>query len=86
MPARTKAAKASKSAQLRLSEKLDQKAAIALAEDLRERRGADLGLDASATIHIGTLAIQTIISAARSWATDGHSLSSSTSAIPASTS
>jgi chemotaxis protein CheX len=69
-----KAAKTSKPAQLRLSEKLDQKAAIALADELRERRGADLGLDAGATSHVGTLAIQTIIAAARSWARDGHSL------------
>ena len=75
MPARTgKAAKAAKPVRLRLAHKLDQKAAIALAEDLRERRGADLGLDASATTHIGTLATQTILAAARSWARDGHSL------------
>ena len=75
MPARAgKAATASKAARLRLPEKLDQKAAISLADDLRGRRGADLGLDAGDTIHIGTLAVQTILSAARSWVSDGHSL------------
>ena len=35
---------------------------------------ARLGLDAAATTHVGTLAIQTILAAARSWARDGHSL------------
>lgn len=75
MPARmVKAATGSKPARIRLSERLDQKAAIALARDLRERRGVDLGLDLSATTHVGTLAIQTILAAARSWARDGRSL------------
>lgn len=75
MPARTgRAATASKTVRLQLSAKLDQKAAIALADELRELRGSDLCLDAQATTHIGTLAIQTFIAAARSWADDGHSL------------
>jgi chemotaxis protein CheX len=75
MPARTgQAAKALAPAQLKLSQKLDQKAAFALADELRARRGADLGLDASATTHIGTLAIQVILAGARSWARDSRSL------------
>ena len=74
MPARTGGGKAPKAAQLRLAPKLDQKAAIALAEDLRARRGADLGLDAGDTTHVGTLAVQVILAAARSWSGDGHAL------------
>jgi chemotaxis protein CheX len=75
MPARKRElAKASKGAHLSLPPKLDQKAAIALADDLRARRGADLGLDAGATTHVGTLAVQTILAAARSWSADGHRL------------
>lgn len=74
MPASTGKAKGPKSAQLRLPAKLDQKSAIALADDLRARRGADLGLDARETTHFGTLAVQTVLSAARSWASDGRKL------------
>lgn len=74
MPARTGKANESESARLRLPAKLDQKAAIALADDLRARRGGDLGLDAGETRHIGTLAVQALLSAARTWASDGHTL------------
>ena len=74
MPVSTGKAKEAKTAQFRLPAKLDQKAAIALADDLRARRGADLGLDAGETTHFGTLAVQAMVSAARSWASDGHKL------------
>jgi chemotaxis protein CheX len=75
MPASKGKAKEPKTAQLRLPPKLDQKAAIALVEDLRARRGADLGLNAADTAHLGTLAVQAVLSAARTWAADGHRLS-----------
>ncbi len=76
MPAsKVPAAKTPKTKHLRLAAKLDQNATIDLVRALRERRGADLGLDASDTTHFGTLAVQAIISAARTWANDGHKLS-----------
>ncbi|MBM9594386.1 STAS domain-containing protein [Roseitranquillus sediminis] len=59
---------------LSLAVKLDQKAAIALADELRGQRGADLDLDAAASRHIGSLAVQVIVSAARTWAASGHAL------------
>jgi chemotaxis protein CheX len=68
------ASKAQRTSHLRLARKLDQNATIALIEDLRARRGSDLGLDASDTTHIGSLALQTIVAAAASWARDGHRL------------
>ncbi len=64
----------SKAKKIRLASKLDQNATIELVRQLRECRGADLGLDASGTTHIGTLAVQAILSAARSWAKDGRKL------------
>ncbi len=60
---------------LALAPKLDLKGATALAEDLRKRRGSDLTLDAGATRHIGTPGLQVLLSAAASWAKDGHTLS-----------
>lgn len=75
MPASTGQASEPTSAQLRLPAKLDQKAAIALVDDLRARRGADLGLNAADTVHFGTLAVQAVLSAARTWSEEGHKLS-----------
>jgi anti-anti-sigma regulatory factor len=74
MPASTGRAREPKQGQLRLPQKLDRKAAITLVDDLRARRGGDLGLDASETRHFGTLAVQTVVSAARTWAAEGHRL------------
>ena len=69
-----RAAKGPKAPSVLLAPKLDQKAAIALAEELRARRGADLCLDARDTTHVGALAVQVVLAAARTWARDGRAL------------
>lgn len=74
MPAtKGKAAKGSTD-RISLPAKLDQKAVSALADELRGRRGGDLMLDAAATRQLGSLAVQTLLCAARSWARDGRRL------------
>lgn len=59
---------------LSLAPKLDMKGALALADELRARRGADLTLDAAETRHIGALGVQVLLSAALSWIQAGHAL------------
>ena len=57
-----------------LPAKLDLTAAPDLLEGFLSRRGKDLAVDAGAVTHLGTNCLQILISAARSWAQDGHSL------------
>lgn len=57
-----------------LDERLDLRAASALAKALLVQRGADLVLDAGAVKQIGALSAQVIRAAARSWAEDGRNL------------
>lgn len=59
---------------LRLEERLDLRAAGALAKALAAERGHDLVVDAASVRHAGALAVQVIRSAARSWAEDGNKL------------
>lgn len=59
---------------LRLDRKLDQNAALALTRSFHEARGNDIRLDASETEYFGTLAVQSILAAARTWAADGQRL------------
>ncbi len=61
------------SARLELDSRLDLRASEALAEALRERRGADLVIDAGAVDHLGAHALQTLLIAAKSWGDDGYS-------------
>ena len=61
-------------ARLALPAKLDQKAALALTDDLRAHRGADLEVDAGAVTHVGAVALQALLSAAATWRADGHAL------------
>lgn len=71
MPATSKTAdRAPSERQLRLDRKLDQNAALALTQSFRDMRGHDLRLDAGMTEHFGTLAVQSILAAARTWAKD----------------
>jgi len=58
-----------------LEERLDLRAAAALATALLALRGSDLELDARAVRQIGALAVQVIRAAAQTWAADGHRLS-----------
>ena len=62
------------SARLDLPERLDLPAAGPLLAELQAARGQDLTLDAQATTHLGTPGLQVLLSAARSWAADGHAL------------
>lgn len=57
-----------------LPAKLDLPAAPDLLESLRTLRGKDVGIDASEVAHLGTNCLQVLISAARSWSSDGKSL------------
>jgi chemotaxis protein CheX len=63
------------SARLSLAPKLDLKGATALADELRDKRGSDLVLDAARTKHIGAMGVQVLLSAAATWAEDGRALS-----------
>lgn len=60
---------------LQLEPRLDLRAADPLAKVLVENRGNDLVLDAKEVTQIGALAVQVIRAAAKTWATDGVSLS-----------
>ena len=57
-----------------LKEKLDLPASEDLVETLKEHRGSDLTLDASAVNHMGAHALQTLIIAHKSWSDDGKAL------------
>lgn len=54
--------------------KLDFKASEDLAGDLQARRGRDIEIDASGVEVFGGHALQTILVAAESWRSDGHTL------------
>lgn len=62
-------------ATLALDPKLDLRAAGPLRDEILDRSGADLVLDANAVNHVGALALQVIRAAAKSWEADGHVLS-----------
>jgi len=53
---------------------LDVRAAGSLKTELLARRGGPLTLDASGVERLGGLSLQVLISAARTWAVDGQSL------------
>jgi chemotaxis protein CheX len=59
---------------LRLPEILDLKAAAPLRSDLLAARGGPIELDASHVQRLGGLCLQVLMSAQRSWATDGKAL------------
>ena len=59
---------------LRLPETLDYAAAPALAEALRQRRGAALSLDAGALRVVGASCAQLLLAAARAWRVDRRPL------------
>lgn len=59
---------------LRLPETLDVVDAPDLARRLRERRGADLVLDAGAVRRIGASCAQLLLAAARAWRVDRRAL------------
>lgn len=54
-----------------LPEKLNTAGVPSLIADLRARQGGDLVLDASLVEHIGGLALQTLIVAAKDWRDSG---------------
>ncbi|MEC7760574.1 MAG: STAS domain-containing protein [Pseudomonadota bacterium] len=62
------------SATISLQPKLDLRAAGPLRDDLLAKAGEDVVLDAASVTQVGSLAIQVIRSAARSWAEAGKSL------------
>ncbi len=57
-----------------LAERLDARATADLIDTLRDRRGSDLRIDTSGTSQITARGAQALMSAARSWATDGNAL------------
>lgn len=59
---------------LLLDAKLDTSAAKALVEQLIERRGTNVTLDASETRQIGALCAQALLAASAEWANSGHQL------------
>lgn len=63
------------SAALSPAGRLDFVAVERLTGELRARRGADLSLDLSGVTHLGAAALQLFVSAARTWAEDGRTLS-----------
>lgn len=65
----------SNAAGMALPPRLDHQAVVALVADLKAHRGADLVIDASACVHLGAKAAQTLLVARRSWAEDGRSIS-----------
>ncbi len=58
---------------LLLPDCLDSAAAIAVRDMLLERRGCALVVDASQVRRVGAQSLQILVSAARTWATDGQS-------------
>ena len=63
------------SAELALPARLDLPAAKPLAEAILALRSQDLCLSAGDVTHLGTPGLQVLLSAAQSWASDGHTLS-----------
>jgi chemotaxis protein CheX len=61
-------------ASLTLPEVIDSASVSGLRGALLEHRGQDLNVDASLVRRIGGLGLQVLISAARTWEADGHSL------------
>jgi anti-anti-sigma regulatory factor len=57
-----------------LKARLDHAAAEALGHELRKQTGTDLTLDCANVSHIGGLAAETLVSAAKSWASADHTL------------
>ena len=53
---------------------LDLHAAGSVQTELLARRGEPLALDASGVERLGGLSLQVLLSAARTWAADGHEL------------
>lgn len=66
--------KASAAKKLSLDNVLDLNAAGGLHAKLMGLRGSDLQIDASAVERVGTLCIQVLISAAKTWEEERHSL------------
>ena len=56
-----------------LPERLDTRAAADLAQALKDRMGVDVVLDASSTVMIGALGLQTLLVAAATWQHAGRS-------------
>ncbi|WP_238365937.1 STAS domain-containing protein [Mesobacterium pallidum] len=52
--------------------KLNTRGALKLLEEIRAARGADVTIDASRVETLGTLALQVLLSARRTWDEDGH--------------
>lgn len=59
---------------LRLAPALESTQAEGLRSELLERRGRDLAIDAGAALRLGTLCLQVLVSAAKTWAADGQSM------------
>lgn len=59
-------------ARMRLPEIMTSRHAPGLAADLKSLRGRPIILDASSVRQIGTLCLQVLISASRTWKVDGH--------------
>ena len=57
---------------IRLPATIDRYASLRLADELLAERGRPVRLDASQVIRLGALALQVLLSASRSWATDGQ--------------
>ncbi len=59
---------------IQLSQVLDLKAASDLLRDLKDARGHNLRIDASAVEHLGAQCAQALMAAARTWRSDGLDL------------
>jgi len=58
--------------QIKLQERLDFGAVSDLKSEMLSHVGSDVTIDASEVIHMGTLCLQVLISAANDWARSGH--------------
>lgn len=61
-------------ASLTLPARLDLAAMEPLYAELKDMRGEDLTIDASNVTHLGACGLQLLLSAKKSWDSDGHSL------------
>lgn len=59
---------------LTLPKRVDLEASAELASSLAEKRGGDLTIDASSVNQLGTPGLQVLLSAASTWAAEGHDL------------
>ncbi len=59
---------------LTLPERLDTSAAPELADTLAAELGQDIEIDAAPVTHLGALCLQVLLSAAKTWAARGQSL------------